>query len=181
MLKLIPKNILSTNSSLTAVEISLGWWGRQGHSGSSKIYKIRDFESFIQSFFGGSEKIFVGKTELSNQDSRLALVVPTVYIIRASLHIYGMFTGSRPAGQSQDCGPGWGWRGSTHSLLPTVTGDLPTGFCWCSGESEEQRGGQRQGSEKGETKRRNKPFHSQPLAFVFLPSHQINRKLAPGQ
>lgn len=39
---------------------------------------------------------------LSDQDFRLSLILPIVYIIRACLHVYGMFISGR-AGQSQDC------------------------------------------------------------------------------
>lgn len=44
--------------------------------------------------------ICVGKMELSDQDSGLALIVPTVYIIRVCLHVYGIFTGDRAVDQS---------------------------------------------------------------------------------
>lgn len=39
----------------------------------------------------------MGKMELSDQDSCLALTEPTVYTVRACLHIYGIFIGNRAA------------------------------------------------------------------------------------
>lgn len=42
----------------------------------------------------------VEKMELSDWDSLLAFIVPIVYIIRAHLYIYGMFTRGRATVQS---------------------------------------------------------------------------------
>lgn len=38
----------------------------------------------------------VGKMELSDQDSYLALITPTVYIMRICLHIYGCLPAEEP-------------------------------------------------------------------------------------
>lgn len=47
--------------------------------------------------------MFVGKMERSDQYSHLALLTSTMYIIRACLHIYGMYTSNRATSQSRDC------------------------------------------------------------------------------
>lgn len=52
--------------------------------------------------YGNSKSLpSVEKMEISYQDSSLALVAPILHIYtHAGLHIYGMFTGDRMAGQS---------------------------------------------------------------------------------
>lgn len=55
--------------------------------------------------------------ELPVQDSCLALRAPALYIVRACLYIYGMFTSDKATGQSWEQ-----WRENIHSLCSTVPG-----------------------------------------------------------
>lgn len=133
--------------------------------------------------------------ELSDQESPLALVAPIIYIIRACLHIHGMFTSGRDAVWSQVC---WSRAGlqrkhpfspPLHSLY--VIGQVPASHWWQAHRvppsvvawpsSSRSRGPSSQGWNQGETEQWEKPFHSQPLTLTFFWSHHIRLELAPSR